>query len=72
MLACSVCYGNPEDPMTKAALAGVLVLGGFVLGVLLWITVVGIYFVRRARRVAEENGTPPRLQPTQTVQQPAV
>lgn len=48
--ACAVCYGNPESDMAKGAAAGVLVLMGIVVSVLLGIVGVTIFWVRRARR----------------------
>lgn len=48
--ACAVCYGNPESDMAKGATAGVLVLMGIVVSVLVGILGVTIFWVRRARR----------------------
>ena len=50
VLACAVCYGNPESDMAKGAAAGVLVLMGIVVSVLVGIVGVTIFWVRRARR----------------------
>ena len=47
--ACAVCYGNPESDMAKGAAAGVLVLMGIVLSVLVGIVGVAIFWMRRAR-----------------------
>ena len=56
LLACSVCYGDPDSAMSKGAIAGVLVLLGVILGVLGWIGGFAIYFVRRARSLETEAG----------------
>ena len=50
--ACSVCYGDPESPLTKGALGGVIVLGGIVYTLLLGFVGVGAYWMVRARRAA--------------------
>ena len=48
--ACAVCYGNPESDMAKGAAAGVLVLMGIVVSVLVGIVGVTLFWMRRARR----------------------
>ena len=48
--ACAVCYGNPESDMAKGAAAGVLVLMGIIVSVLVGIVGVAIFWMRRARR----------------------
>ena len=48
--ACAVCYGNPESDMAKGAAAGVLVLMGIIVSVLVGIVGVTIFWARRARR----------------------
>ncbi len=47
-LACSVCYGDPNSAMTLGAQAGVLVLLGVVVTVLLGFASVLIFWMRRA------------------------
>ena len=47
--ACSVCFGDPNSPMTHGAKAGVAVLLGVVVVVLGAILGVTFYWVRRAR-----------------------
>jgi hypothetical protein len=49
--ACSVCFGDPESPMTRGAVAGVMVLGGVVGFVLVCIASTSLYFVYRGRVV---------------------
>ncbi len=48
--ACAVCYGDPESDMAKGAAAGVLVLMGIVVSVLVGIAGVAVFWMRRARR----------------------
>ena len=45
--ACSVCFGDPESPMTKGMAAGILVLLGFIGTVLAGISAFFIYVIRR-------------------------
>jgi len=47
--ACSVCFGDPNSPMTHGAKAGVTVLLGFVGVVLGGILAVTVFWIRRAR-----------------------
>ena len=47
--ACSVCFGDPNSPMTHGAKAGVFVLLGVVIVVLGGILGVTCYWIRRAR-----------------------
>ncbi len=49
--ACAVCFGDPESGMAKGALAGVIVLAGFIGFVLMGITGTGLYFIRRSRHL---------------------
>lgn len=55
LVACSVCYGDPDSDMAKGAIAGVAVLGLVILGVLGWVGGTAIYMVRRSRRVEDPN-----------------
>ena len=52
-MACSVCYGDPNSPMTHGAQAGVLVLLGVVGGVLLLIASLLLFWMRRAAKLDE-------------------
>ena len=47
--ACSVCFGDPNSPMTHGAKAGVVVLLGVVVAVLGGILGVAFYWIRRAK-----------------------
>ena len=49
--ACSVCFGNPDSPLTKGALAGVFFLLGVVLLVLGGITFTAVIWARRAEQL---------------------
>ena len=52
-LACSVCYGDPNSPLTKGVEAGVLVLLGFVGGILLLLASLLVFWTRRAAHLGE-------------------
>jgi hypothetical protein len=54
-LACSVCYGDPNSPMTKGVEAGVLVLLGVVGTVLFGLASLFLFWVRRAANL-ENHG----------------
>ena len=63
VLACSVCYGDPNSAMTHGAQAGVLVLLGVVGVVLLGLASMLVFWARRAanpehqgRAVGEARG----------------
>lgn len=53
--ACSVCFGDPDHPMTKGAVAGVYVMIGFVGFVLTGIIGTAAFWMVRTRRI---NATP--------------
>lgn len=62
-IACSVCYGDPNSPITKGAEAGVLVLLAVVVVVLTLLASLLLFWVRRAailaaadQHVEEVNG----------------
>lgn len=50
-LACSVCFGDPESPMTKGAVAGVVVMVGIVGFVLMGIAGTACFWMVRVRRM---------------------
>ena len=52
VMACSVCFGNPNSSLTKGALAGVLFLLAVIVSVLGGILVTGIVWSRRARKIS--------------------
>jgi len=49
--ACAVCQGNPDDPMTRGAASGVIVLALVAYSVLLGFASMALYWVVRARRM---------------------
>jgi len=53
--ACAVCFGDPNSPMTKAAIAGVIVLVGVTTAVLIGIAILGFTWMRRESKLAGED-----------------
>lgn len=51
--ACATCFGDPNSRMTVGVLWGVLVLVSVVVSVLASFTGMGIFWMRRARRLSE-------------------
>jgi hypothetical protein len=51
VLACSVCYGDPNSTMTKGAQAGVLVLLGVIGVVLIGLASLLLFWMRRAAKL---------------------
>jgi hypothetical protein len=64
VIACSVCYGDPNSPMTKGVEAGVLVLLGVVGGVLMLVASLLLFWVRRAANL--EDADMKALNPVET------
>ena len=63
-LACSVCYGEPGNPLTEGARAGVLVLGAIILGLMGGFIGVIAFWSKRAREIDRANagaGDPPSI-----------
>jgi hypothetical protein len=63
--ACSVCYGEPNSPMSNGVEAGVLFLLGVVVGILTLMASVVLFWIRRAANLADpteimEKPTPSR------------
>jgi hypothetical protein len=56
-LACPVCFGNSDSPMAIATNMGIIAMLVVVAGVLSGFASFFIYLMRRARRVAEQEGT---------------
>ncbi len=56
VLACSVCYGDPNSAMTQGAQAGVLVLLGVVGVVLTGLASLLIFWMRRAANLERLAG----------------
>ena len=61
--ACSVCFGDPESPMAKGVVAGVLVLVGVIGMVLLGVVGTGLSWVSRSRALARLEDTDPAHDP---------
>jgi hypothetical protein len=55
--ACPVCFGDSNAPMAVAMNMGILAMLVVVAGVLGAFASFFIYLIRRARRVAEQEGT---------------
>lgn len=53
--ACSVCFGDPESPMMKGAVAGVYVMVGFISSLLICIATTACFWSIRARRLAKSG-----------------
>ena len=51
VIACAVCFGDPESDMAKGAVAGIMVLAGFIGFVLIGVAGTGVYWVHRSRRL---------------------
>lgn len=49
LLGCTVCYGDPASPLSKGAVAGVLVLGVAIGGVLATFAGLFLFWMKRAR-----------------------
>ncbi len=56
VMACSVCYGDPNSAMAQGARAGVLVLLGVVGVVLLGLASLFIFWMRRAANLETSGG----------------
>lgn len=60
--ACAVCFGDPQSPMAKGAVMGVLTLGAIIGSVLVFIAGTGVYWLHRGARLARgakgEGNTP--------------
>lgn len=55
--ACSVCFGDPDSPMAKGAVAGVAVMVGFIGFVLFGIAGTACFWMVRCRRIAMSQPT---------------
>ena len=49
--ACGVCYKDPNNPLTKGAIMGVLVLGLIISGLLVGIAYIGYTWNKRAKMI---------------------
>ncbi len=55
VLACSVCYGDPNSAMSQGAQAGVLVLLGVIGVVLLGLASMLVFWMRRAANLENQG-----------------
>jgi hypothetical protein len=56
-LACPVCFGNSDAPMAIATNTGIIFMLAIVGAVLCGFASFSIYLMRRAKRVATQEGT---------------
>lgn len=56
ILACAVCFGDPNSPLTKSVVPAVLFLLGVVSLVLIWIAAWAVIWTRRARKLLVVQG----------------
>jgi hypothetical protein len=56
-LACPVCFGNSDAPMAIATNTGIIFMLGIVGAVLCGFASFFVYLMRRAKRVATQEGT---------------
>ena len=59
VMACAVCYGDPNSSQAKGATAGILVLLGVIGSVLLSIIGTIAFWILRARRIASTTNAIP-------------
>lgn len=57
LLGCTVCYGDPASPLSKGAVAGVIVLGTAIVGMLVAFASVFVFWLRRARALERASGS---------------
>lgn len=60
VVACAVCFGDPDSPMVKGALAGMLVLVGVISFVLMGVVGTGLYWNHRSRRLTLGDDAAPQ------------
>ncbi len=58
-LACAVCFGNPNDPMARAAMTGVWFLLAVVVGVQIAFAVFFFVYLRRRLRIYPDGSLKP-------------
>lgn len=62
--ACAVCVGDPDSPLTQGMIAGVLLLLGVIVSVLIAIAGFFIFLAHNSRRVSAGGADPnPSLSP---------
>ncbi len=60
VVACAVCFGDPDSPMVKGALAGMIVLVGVISFVLMGVVGTGLYWNHRSRRLTLGDDAAPQ------------
>ena len=55
--ACATCFGNPDSPLAKGALAGVIVLFGFITFILVGVAGVSAFWFHRSRHLPAADQT---------------
>lgn len=71
ILACSVCYGEPGNPLTEGAKMGVIVLGVIIVSVLSWFVAIFFFWQKRAKAL-DAAGVIPNARPATIVSSGAV
>ena len=65
LFACAACAGGKTDSaMAQGMNAGIFLLMGVIVSVLIGVASVGFYIVRRTSRLAQLTGNEPVAQPT--------
>jgi heme/copper-type cytochrome/quinol oxidase subunit 2 len=65
LFACAACTGGKTDSaMAQGMNAGIFLLMGVIVSVLIGVASVGFYIVRRTSRLAQLTGNQPVAQPT--------
>ena len=67
VLACAVCFGDPDSDMTQGAKAGILILLGVVGTVLAGIAGMALFWIRRARTLQAQGALDPEMLPRQSM-----
>jgi len=57
--ACAVCFGDPDSPMSKGALMGVIVMLGVIGSVLMGIAGTTMFWMHRANQLTLQQKNPP-------------
>ena len=60
--ACAVCMGDPDSPLTQGMVAGVLLLLGVIVSVLVAIAGFFIFLAHNSRRVSGDGADPNSMQ----------
>lgn len=55
LLACSVCYGSPDEPMTRGLTWAILALGGMIACVLVGVVAFFVHSQRKASALMQDT-----------------